>query len=85
MADVGVRLVGARVHVSADFGPYGRRRDETVAATVPLVAVGSPYAVDPGEVRSQAYVEAECRRLCEQARDAAGQPSSPLGGDTEAR
>src|SRR3954454_11807848 len=45
--------VGAEaVHVSADFGPYGRRRDERVgraliAAGRRLRATGSPYAVAP--------------------------------------
>ena len=41
------------VHVSADFTPFGRRRDERVRAalgTVPLVATGSPYLVAPGRV-----------------------------------
>lgn len=46
--------VGATsVHVSADFGPYGRRRDEQVEAAlgdVALVRTGSPYAVSPGRV-----------------------------------
>lgn len=44
------------VHISADFGPYGRRRDESVQAalgTVPLVRTGSPYAVAPGRVLTQ--------------------------------
>jgi deoxyribodipyrimidine photo-lyase len=49
-----VSEVGAgAVHVSADFGPYGARRDEAVAdalGDVPLVATGSPYAVAPGRV-----------------------------------
>ena len=39
------------VHVSADFGPYGRARDEAVEEAlgdVPLVRTGSPYAVAPG-------------------------------------
>ena len=41
------------VYVSADFGPYGRRRDEAVGAALRsdgrrLVARGSPYAVEPG-------------------------------------
>ena len=50
--------VGARdVHVSADYGPYGSRRDAAVAAALAengreLVATGSPYAVAPGRVRS---------------------------------
>jgi len=43
----------ATVHVSADFGPYGRRRDARVEAAlgeiaVELLATGSPYAVAPG-------------------------------------
>jgi deoxyribodipyrimidine photo-lyase len=42
------------VHVSADFNPYGSRRDEAVEAAlgdVPLVRTGSPYAVSPPRVR----------------------------------
>lgn len=52
-----VKEVGAdKVFVSADFGPYGARRDVEVAGrlaamNVELVRVGSPYAVDPGTVR----------------------------------
>ena len=47
------------VYVSADFGPYGRRRDEAVGASLRadgrrLVAAGSPYAVDPGTLENQA-------------------------------
>ncbi|MDT9594128.1 deoxyribodipyrimidine photo-lyase [Nocardioides zeae] len=51
------REVGAsRVHVSADFGPYGSQRDDAVAEAlaehdVELVRTGSPYAVPPGSVR----------------------------------
>ncbi len=40
------------VHVSADTGPYGRRRDAAVARALgagrPLVAAGTPYAIGPG-------------------------------------
>jgi deoxyribodipyrimidine photo-lyase len=41
------------VLVSADFGPYGRRRDQDVARALRtagrrLTGIGSPYAVDPG-------------------------------------
>jgi deoxyribodipyrimidine photo-lyase len=41
------------VHVSEDFSPYGRRRDERVREAlgdVPLVATGSPYLVSPGRI-----------------------------------
>jgi deoxyribodipyrimidine photo-lyase len=43
----------AAVHVTADFGPYGRQRDVAVdeaLGDVPLVRTGSPYAVSPGRV-----------------------------------
>jgi deoxyribodipyrimidine photo-lyase len=49
-----VREVGAAaVHVRADFGPYGARRDlavEQALGDVPLVRTGSPYAISPGRV-----------------------------------
>nr|WP_183593810.1 deoxyribodipyrimidine photo-lyase [Nocardioides soli] len=54
------RAVGAgRVHVSADFGPYGSRRDAAVERAltergVELVRTGSPYAVAPGRVTTGA-------------------------------
>ncbi|GMA31705.1 deoxyribodipyrimidine photo-lyase [Litorihabitans aurantiacus] len=49
------RSVGAdEVHVAADYGPYGARRDEAVAQALgddaALVRTGSPYAVAPGRV-----------------------------------
>ncbi|SFC31388.1 deoxyribodipyrimidine photo-lyase [Nocardioides terrae] len=50
----------AAAHVSEDFGPYGRVRDERVCAalaaqdpSVPMVATGSPYAVAPGRVTTK--------------------------------
>ena len=52
------RAVGAsRVHVAADFGPYGARRDRAVEDVLAehdaeLVRTGSPYAVAPGRVTS---------------------------------
>lgn len=58
-ADVVPRIataVGAQtVHVAADYGPYGRERDEQVEKAlaedgVELVRTGSPYAVAPGRV-----------------------------------
>ncbi|HEX5568871.1 MAG TPA: deoxyribodipyrimidine photo-lyase [Streptomyces sp.] len=54
------RAAGATsVHVSADFGPYGRRRDRAVERAlaqhgIALVRTGSPYAVSPGRVRNRA-------------------------------
>lgn len=48
--------VGAgSVHIAADFGPYGRERDEAVEKAlgerdVDLVRTGSPYAVEPGRI-----------------------------------
>ena len=50
--------VGATtVHVAADYGPYGARRDEAVeealaAEGIELHRLGSPYAVAPGRVRN---------------------------------
>lgn len=48
------RSAGAdSVHIAADYGPYGARRDEAVASAlgdVELVRSGSPYAVAPGRV-----------------------------------
>ncbi|MBV8785466.1 MAG: deoxyribodipyrimidine photo-lyase [Mycobacterium sp.] len=44
------------VHISEDFAPYGKRRDERVRAaldSVPLVPTGSPYLVSPGRVAKQ--------------------------------
>jgi deoxyribodipyrimidine photo-lyase len=52
------KQVGAsRVHVAADYGPYGHQRDEEVEqaladADIELVRTGSPYAVAPGRVRN---------------------------------
>ncbi len=50
VADAGATAV----HISADFTPYGTARDQRVAAAlggVPLVATGSPYAIDPARIR----------------------------------
>ncbi len=45
------KAVGSNeVHVSADYGPYGRVRDERVGKHVDLVATGSPYVIAPGRV-----------------------------------
>ncbi|EWT02476.1 deoxyribodipyrimidine photolyase [Intrasporangium oryzae NRRL B-24470] len=52
--------VGAgEVHVSRETTPYGRRRDEAVAAALEgsgrrLVPTGTPYAVGPGRLLNQA-------------------------------
>ncbi|MDT5219540.1 MAG: deoxyribodipyrimidine photo-lyase [Mycobacterium sp.] len=46
--------VGASaVHISEDFAPFGRRRDEQVRdklGPIPLVPTGSPYLISPGRV-----------------------------------
>ena len=52
---VAAEIGAARVHVAADFGPYGRRRDQRVAENLAgderaLVRIGSPYAVAPGSL-----------------------------------
>ena len=48
------KSVGASaVHVSADFSPFGRRRDDAVRdalGDIPLEESGSPYLVSPGRV-----------------------------------
>lgn len=60
-AEVLTRLIDEHqitsVHVSEDFGPYGRSRDKSVEAAlaefspmVELTKTGSPYAVSPGRV-----------------------------------
>nr|WP_179519727.1 deoxyribodipyrimidine photo-lyase [Nocardioides perillae] len=52
---VAAEVDARRVHLAADYGPYGRRRDERVEAAlaereVEVVRTGSPYAVAPGRV-----------------------------------
>jgi deoxyribodipyrimidine photo-lyase len=58
-ADVVPRVAAAvdahEVHAAADFGPYGRARDDAVGKALAdqgraLVRTGSPYAVAPGRV-----------------------------------
>ncbi|GAB3470856.1 deoxyribodipyrimidine photo-lyase [Kineococcus endophyticus] len=49
------RVRARRVHVSADAGPYGRRRDDEVASALAddereLVRTGTPYAIGPGTI-----------------------------------
>lgn len=51
------------VHVSEDFAPFGRRRDERVRVAlgdVPLVATGSPYLVSPGRVLKSDGTPTKC-------------------------
>lgn len=46
-------IEASAVHVSADFTPFGRRRDERVQDAldgIPLIPTGSPYLVSPGRV-----------------------------------
>jgi deoxyribodipyrimidine photo-lyase len=47
-----------RVHIAADFAPYGRLRDQRVAdalgaVDIELIRTGSPYAVAPGTLKNQ--------------------------------
>ncbi len=47
----------ASVHVSGESTPYGRRRGEAVMTAlgdVPMISAGTPYAVSPGQIRTQA-------------------------------
>ncbi|WP_337191677.1 cryptochrome/photolyase family protein [Nocardioides flavescens] len=52
------KAVGAeRVHVAADYGPYGHQRDLDVeealgGADIELVRTGSPYAVAPDRIKN---------------------------------
>jgi len=53
VARVAAEVEAEAVFVSADFGPYGRKRDDFVEAALAadgrrLERVGSPYAVEPG-------------------------------------
>ncbi|MDN5916492.1 MAG: DNA photolyase family protein [Pseudonocardia sp.] len=54
---VATAVGAATVHIAADYGPYGRRRDGCVeealaAVDAELVRSGSPYAVAPDRVRN---------------------------------
>jgi len=56
VAELAADLGASCVFVTADFGPYGRRRDAEVADRLArdgrrLVPVGSPYLVAPGRLR----------------------------------
>jgi deoxyribodipyrimidine photo-lyase len=55
VAEVAEEIGADSVHVSADAGPYGRRRDGKVAKSlaerdIEWVETGSPYAIAPGRV-----------------------------------
>ncbi|MCK9894323.1 deoxyribodipyrimidine photo-lyase [Frankia sp. AgB32] len=52
-------VAAAEVHIGADYGPYGRRRDDAVEDALRadgrgLVRTGSPYAVAPGRLHTAA-------------------------------
>jgi deoxyribodipyrimidine photo-lyase len=54
---VAAEVGAATVFVTKDFAPYGRRRDQTVATALraagrALRGIGSPYAVEPGALRT---------------------------------
>lgn len=48
--ELAARLGGATVHTTSDATPYGRARDDAVAARTDLVRTGSAYAVTPGRI-----------------------------------
>jgi deoxyribodipyrimidine photo-lyase len=59
LASLAAEVGATAVVAAADSGPYGRRRDEAVAARleadgIALHLVGSPYAVAPGTLHTQA-------------------------------
>ncbi|MFL6059756.1 MAG: cryptochrome/photolyase family protein, partial [Marmoricola sp.] len=59
LPEVATAVGAATVHVTGEVTPYGRARDSRVAAALAEAGVlgrpsGTPYAVDPGEVRTQA-------------------------------
>lgn len=59
VAQVAEEVSASTVYVTADFGPYGTRRDAAAAKALEsagrqLVAVDSPYAVEPGELLTSA-------------------------------
>lgn len=59
VARVAREIEASDVHVTESFEPYGRRRDARTAralhdAGARLVPVGSPYAVSPGRILTQA-------------------------------
>ncbi len=59
VARLSAEVDAGAVFVSADFGPYGRRRDDAVEAALVgkgrrLERVGSPYAVEPGALTTGA-------------------------------
>lgn len=58
VAEVAAQAGSGTVVCAADFGPYGRRRDDEVERAlagrgIELERIGSPYAVDPGTVRTK--------------------------------
>jgi deoxyribodipyrimidine photo-lyase len=59
VVQVATAVGAAAVHVAADFGPYGQRRDEAVEKAlaehdIAFVRTGSPYAVAPGRLHTRA-------------------------------
>jgi deoxyribodipyrimidine photo-lyase len=59
VAEVAAEVGAAQVVVTGDHGPYGRRRDDAVEAALAtdgrrFERVGSPYAIEPGTIRTRA-------------------------------
>ncbi|MEY4422077.1 MAG: hypothetical protein RL581_615, partial [Actinomycetota bacterium] len=52
LKDLMKRYNATSVHISAEYEPYGARRDLAVESSgIELIRTGSPYAVAPGRVR----------------------------------
>ena len=59
VAQVAAEIEATEVHVTQSYEPYGTRRDARVATALSdvgarLVPIGSPYAISPGRVLTQA-------------------------------
>jgi len=78
-AEVGASVVA----VSADFGPYGAARDRDVeqalaGAGLRLLAVDSPYAVAPGEIRGASGSPLRIFSAFRRALEASGWEAAPV-------
>jgi deoxyribodipyrimidine photo-lyase len=80
------KIGASSVHISEDFAPFGRRRDERVRealGSVPLVATGSPYLVSPGRVTKDDDIPYKVfTPFFRRWRDAGWREPAPSGADS---